>query len=1475
MRKLHLLIIIGVVAAVPSWGMDGAATGPAGLIEGPTSPPAAPASPGSSAPAPAVVIADGASSSDAGAVNLLSAGDGGCTFEIKIPQLGVKTVEAGGRQFERYTLPGYGREGTAGNPELLMKTVNVAVPPGAEVAVRVDRVSYDVRAGKLPYPSPQIDVERRRDEVTLRETFTFNEEAYRSGVYPAKWAEVVDQGILRGYRVIAVGVYPYVYDAEKGALRVASDIVVSVSFSGGVTRPNATYMERPREEGVFSRLVPGLVLNWEAASRWPFAEILPQTDAGIWPTSFMDKPALKIILDEMALYRLNYNELKAKGFPVDTLRPANLRLYAASGREISRDINVVPEGLTEVPCYVAGQEDGIFGPGDYVEFYGRGCDYFDPIEPDENKATQAYIKNRFAKYNVYWLVADNTVGKRAVAARRPAAGGIRPGYFWDRIHMEIDSVDIVESSQGIDIDEDYFLWMQFIGMKNAPNALLVGTFNIWDPVTNGDDALFKIQVRPAAVYQNGPCHSKAFVNAHDPANLIFDGVSEYQEPTDFYRNDVPMALLRNGRNTFWFEETGDQIGPSNTVDSLFLNYYEFEYPRQYRAHQGYLRFANPVNVTGDVLFEIKGFDDDDIVVYDVTRGRRLTDFEVKAQDGTYTVRFTDNIPSGQCWYVAATAAAADKDPVDTFPDVGSRLREDDEDRDLIVVTYDDYVDNIQPLVNWRRAQGLGVAVARVSDIYDEYNGGVFDPGAIRLYVRDLYIKGLHREGGRLPDHLMLVGDAWRDWRDAEGKYPDHKLYRDFGMNQCPTYYIRTEYASRTASDNYFVAFDVSGWPDMTVGRLSCPFDENVDAIVDKILSYEREPVNGPWTARCLLVADNEDVNTEGGSGGSGDFTEATEDLADFFFPYGFEARKEYVTWLNRHFDGTAGFDGLNREDRKRYCREIMKPDFRKRWDALIVGYSGHGGPQAWSHETLLAHHKDVPIVDDMYELHNGPRYPIVFQCSCSTCYFDDERQTNPNDPPDYGQSISEYGIHQPHDGAVAMMGSSRVGYEQPQNLFMQAFYDYVFPDRRPRTAAITVGEAHFGGKVGSGQGSIREEFTLLGDPAMPVALPKPGITLIPAKTSLRLGETLAITGTVPDNLNGKATVSLFDQVYYCTDRKTAENIFRDRLVATAEVEVRNGRFDVTFTVPITPESPLPPLPSDSDGETVTAASVAGTAAPAGVTDGAATASAPAAGGIYHPIADNGRLFVRAVAYGTGFRQSYFCAEEVGVNVAGSITSNDHTGPEVDIYLGDRTFRDGDPVGSNPELLVDLSDPSGVLIARNTETIGAGEQIFLPLTAKVDAGAALDLTHYYTPTYNDTRGGSAETRLALGGGTHRIAITAYDSFGNKTTKSVQCYVSGALSIVNVMNCPNPFDDETYFTFRATTDVDSLSIKVYTATGRLVQRIDAGSLGAGYHQIRWEGHDRAGDPIANGVYFYTITARAGDQKIVVREKLVKLK
>ena len=77
-----------------------------------------------------------------------------------------------------------------------------------------------------------------------------------------------------------------------------------------------------------------------------------------------------------------------------------------------------------------------------------------------------------------------------------------------------------------------------------------------------------------------------------------------------------------------------------------------------------------------------------------------------------------------------------------------------------------------------------------------------------------------------------------------------------------------------------------------------------------------------------------------------------------------------------------------------------------------------------------------------------------------------------------------------------------------------------------------------------------------------------------------------------------------------------------------------------------------------------------------------------------------------------------------------------------------------------------------------------------------------------------------------------------------------------------NYPNPFNPETWIPYELATDTD-VRITIYNAHGVVVRTLQLGQQPTGYYTDReraayWNGKNALGEPVASGIYFYTLTA-----------------
>ena len=90
-----------------------------------------------------------------------------------------------------------------------------------------------------------------------------------------------------------------------------------------------------------------------------------------------------------------------------------------------------------------------------------------------------------------------------------------------------------------------------------------------------------------------------------------------------------------------------------------------------------------------------------------------------------------------------------------------------------------------------------------------------------------------------------------------------------------------------------------------------------------------------------------------------------------------------------------------------------------------------------------------------------------------------------------------------------------------------------------------------------------------------------------------------------------------------------------------------------------------------------------------------------------------------------------------------------------------------------------------------------------------------------------------------------------------------------------NYPNPFNPETWIPYQLEKGTD-VSISIYAADGKLVRTLALGHQAAGIYQSRsraayWDGKNEAGEFVASGIYFYTLSAGdfSATRKMLIRK------
>ena len=440
---------------------------------------------------------------------------------------------------------------------------------------------------------------------------------------------------------------------------------------------------------------------------------------------------------------------------------------------------------------------------------------------------------------------------------------------------------------------------------------------------------------------------------------------------------------------------------------------------------------------GKYRFEVDGFTSTDVMVFDITDPANvglITATQIVSGSIGNKLIFGDNT-SAVNRYLALTAAQI-RPTASVEMDRPSTWRSPENGADYIVITYDGFYSNTLPLANHRRASGLRVAVAQVSDLYDEFNHGIFNPRAIRDFLGYAY----QNWTPPAPVYVLLVGDAYLDYRDRMGLGK---------VNYVPSQIIETIVFGETTSDSWYSA--VSGddiLPDMFIGRLTARTTHEVDYMVDSIIQYEQRGHTeaASWHKNVLLVADD----------GEPAFESISEQLAD---------RLPFYYTLNRVYANN-------------YPPNDPTTDIQTAIEdgSVLVNYSGHGEYYRWgkwnAEKDFILQSSDIDAMD------NPGRLPIVAVANCLNGFF-----VGPQ------VSMAEAFQHQPGKGAIAVWAPTNLGYPEGHRVLLSEFYTAVFQNDH-----LTVGAATTVAKINTFAqsffwGEMIETYVLFGDPATKIGIP--------------------------------------------------------------------------------------------------------------------------------------------------------------------------------------------------------------------------------------------------------------------------------------------------------------------------------------------------------------------------------------------------
>lgn len=688
----------------------------------------------------------------------------------------------------------------------------------------------------------------------------------------------------------------------------------------------------------------------------------------------------------------------------------------------------------------------------------------------------------------------------------------------------------------------------------------------------------------------------------------------------------------------------------------------------------------------------------------------------------------------------------------------------------------------------------------------------------RVRLSDVFLEfsSSVRDVTALRDFLKYAFENWSDTLKyvlllGDGHYDYRRIQLTEFPNFVPPFEIfnKGEVDSREA-DNFYVDFGFDGYlnsikPWVPMGRLPVNSLDEIETYKNKLLAYSTSFLIDPDKNEWQMHVTLVSDDQNGSAGSNKELSWHLKPTEEIDRNYIPKKFNRRKIYLH-DYEQVAG--GLGRWKPK--ATEDLVNQINR--GTLLISYFGHGNPETWAHESVINRTRDLP------KIHNVGRWPLWVAATCTWGKFDDATRL----------SMSEELLWLHDIGGISVLSASRPVFVYSNTVLAKNFYKHLFHIGQGNLPSRRLGDALF---LAMQTSTNYQKYHLYGDPTMRLADPEYIVKVESVEPdTLKALSTVTITavitdaqGNIRDNFNGYAVVHAFDAVdsmYTNISNINLHYVYPGGTIFKGLVSVTNGELHSKFIVPKSIK-----YKNDRTGRLSIYA----------------WSEQTDAGGYVDTLLFNG-------------------SQEGG---------NDRNGPEIQVAFKDvPDFFDGDFVGSQPTLMLELNDESGINL-----TGEVGHRIELT----IDETMNKDITDFFVYQTNSYQDGKLEYTLpAMSSGIHQLKISCWDNMNNysETLVTFRTSVATELNIYDIVNFPNPFSQDTYFTFQLALPVGvsdaQVNISIYTVTGRKIQEIQ-GIAQMGFNKIYWDGRDWDGDLIANGVYLYKIVVDDGTTSVEKTDKL----
>lgn len=736
--------------------------------------------------------------------------------------------------------------------------------------------------------------------------------------------------------------------------------------------------------------------------------------------------SLHIEIEQSGVYGLDYKTIAAQQPTLADCRADQLALSHRDG---------------DVPIRVVNWVDSKPDPDARIEWVGHHL-----------RGAESY-NDAFSVNNVYLLHAAGEAPARIVD-KEPVGSG--RASLERTLHLEHDELmmRLDQQQQKPGEEPDFWEWAKLTHVDPEPFST---TFALPDLAASGSDVAMTLNFRGlSSLYIRSSEADKALtdhlvdvtINDKSVGSLGWNGRDEVVKSLR-----VARSLLKQNGNTLTMRVPKRYVSTDTKnplVDVVMFNWVEMRFPIAGDLDAGTLALNVESGAKRPMEIAYRGEGLPVLVGDDGVRraGKRIADGRYQFAAAPVGVAQYPLLDGKLAWPLAIRPVSA-----------MTNWHKPDQAFDYLMVSHRSLIDAARPLAEFHQSRGMKVALVDVDELYDQFNGGIPHPQAIRKFVDVAW----HTWPKPRPRFLLLVGKASFDIR--HDTYDDTKYAKwtsmellspnQFGTiggtpyankpktlaasNLIPTWQYPSP-EGQSASDNPYGAVDGDNfYPVVAVGRFPVVRPDEVTAIVNKTIRYMTNPPAGAWRRDVMFITDESEY-----------FKQASDEIATTLNHEGYSISKVYAS--DKEADNLAHQAEINKglDDGQ-----------------LLVHFIGHGGRYIWrTGPPDLRKNHDLFTLDDVANLSNRDRLPMILSMTCYSAPFD-----NP-----FEDSIGERFLREPDKGAVAVFAAS--WRNAPSADFSKKLVNALL------TPGATIGESIVKAKKDLGDRVLVEMYNLLGDPAV-------------------------------------------------------------------------------------------------------------------------------------------------------------------------------------------------------------------------------------------------------------------------------------------------------------------------------------------------------------------------------------------------------